>query len=46
MGGGSLVQAALDNRWLAERGVPSLQEQWVEMHYGKPNPQFNRKPLI
>ena len=29
------VQRALDNRWLAERGVPSLVQQWVELHYGR-----------
>jgi len=37
----ALVQRALDNRWLAERGVPGLKQQWVELHYGKQNPQFN-----
>jgi len=31
-GGTSIVQRALDNRWLAERGVPNLKDQWVEMH--------------
>jgi hypothetical protein len=41
MAGTSIVQRALDNRWLAERGVPSLQQQWVQMHYGKQNPKFN-----
>jgi hypothetical protein len=41
MAGTSIVQRALDKGWLAERGVPSLKQQWVEMHYGKPNPQFN-----
>src|SRR5512138_1786471 len=35
MAGTSIVQRALDNRWLSERGVPSLKEQWVEMHYGR-----------
>jgi RNA-directed DNA polymerase len=42
MAGTSLVQRALDNRWLAERGVPSLVEQWVQLHYGRrntPNPE-------
>ena len=39
--GTSIVQRALDNRWLAERGVPNLTQQWVEMHYGKQNPKFN-----
>ena len=33
----SIVQRALDNRWLAERGVPSLVQQWVGMHYGRRN---------
>ena len=41
MAGTSIVQRALDNRWLAERGVPNLTQQWVEMHYGKQNPKFN-----
>jgi len=41
MAGTSIVQRALDNRWLAERGVPSLVQQWVQMHYGKRNEQFN-----
>jgi RNA-directed DNA polymerase len=41
MAGTSIVQRALDNRWLAERGVPNLKDQWVEMHYGQRNRQFN-----
>ncbi len=41
MAGTSIVQRALDNRWLAERGVPSLVQQWVQLHYGKRNEQFN-----
>ena len=42
MAGTSIVQRALDNRWLAERGVPSLVQQWVQLHYGQagtPNPE-------
>jgi RNA-directed DNA polymerase len=39
MAGTSIVQEALDNRWLKERGVPSLTEQWVQLHYGQRNPQ-------
>lgn len=39
MAGTSIVQRALDNRWLSERGLPSLKEQWVEMHYGQRNRQ-------
>ena len=42
MAGTSIVQRALDNRWLAERGVPSLVQQWVQLHYGgrkSPNPE-------
>ena len=41
MAGTSLVQRALDNRWLTERGVPSLRQQWIEMHYGKQNEHFD-----
>jgi len=41
MAGTSIVQRALDNGWLAERGVPSLKDQWVEMHYGQRNRLFN-----
>jgi hypothetical protein len=26
---------------LTERGVPSIRQQWIEMHYGKQNEQFN-----
>jgi len=42
MAGTSIVQRALDNRWLSERGVPSLKQQWVTLHYGPgkvPNPE-------
>jgi hypothetical protein len=31
----------VDNRWLEERGVPHITQQWVELHYGKQNKQFN-----
>ena len=41
MAGTSIVQRALDNGWLAERGVPNLKDQWVEMHYGQRNRKFN-----
>ena len=41
MAGTSIVQRALDNSWLAEQGVPSIRQQWIEMHYGKRNEQFN-----
>ena len=41
MAGTSIVQRALDNRWLSERGVPSLKDQWVQMHYGEQNQQCN-----
>jgi RNA-directed DNA polymerase len=37
MAGTSIVQRALNNRWLTERGVPSLKDQWVEMNYGQRN---------
>ena len=35
MAGTEIVQRALDNRWLAERGVPCIKDQWVDMHYGR-----------
>jgi hypothetical protein len=35
MDGTRVVKRALDNRWLTERGVPSLRQQSIEMHYGK-----------
>jgi RNA-directed DNA polymerase len=41
MAGTSIVQRALDNRWLAEQGVPNMKQQWIDMHYGKQNPKFN-----
>jgi len=41
MAGTSIVQRALDNHWLKERGVPSLRQQWIALHYGKVNPKFN-----
>jgi RNA-directed DNA polymerase len=41
MAGTGIVQRALDNRWLAERGVPSIRQQWIDMHYGRLNPKFN-----
>ncbi len=34
MAGTSIVQRALDNRSLEERGVPSLVKQWVQLHHG------------
>ncbi len=41
MAGTSIVQRALANRWLSERGVPGLKEQGVDMHYAKRNEQFD-----
>ena len=37
MAGMSIVQRALNILWLAERGVPNLKEQWVQLHYGRQN---------
>ena len=42
----SIVQRALDNRWLAERGVPNIRQQWIEMHCGKGTPSSIPLPLI
>jgi hypothetical protein len=41
MAGTSIAQRALDNHWLKERGVPSLRQQWIALHYGTVNPKFN-----
>jgi hypothetical protein len=41
MPGTSIVQRALNNRCLTERGVPSLSQQWIAMHCGQQNQQFN-----
>jgi hypothetical protein len=41
MAGTSIVQRALDTRWLKERGVPNIRQQWIEMHYGRRNQKFN-----
>jgi hypothetical protein len=29
----SLVKRAMNNQWLAEQGVPSLENQWVSIRY-------------
>jgi len=42
MAGTSIVQRALDNRWLRERAVPSIRQQWIELHYGQRNDQSNQ----
>ena len=34
MSGNSLVQRALNNRWLKEQGVPELRSIWIGLHYG------------
>ena len=34
MSGNSLVQRALNNRWLKEQGVPELRPIWIKLHYG------------
>jgi RNA-directed DNA polymerase len=41
MSGNGIVQRALNNHWLAEQGVPNLRQQWIELHYGKRNPNWN-----
>lgn len=38
---GSSVQRALNNAWLREQGVPDLKAQWIELHYGKRNPNWD-----
>jgi RNA-directed DNA polymerase len=34
MSSNSLVQAALNNQWLKEQGVPELRYIWIKLHYG------------
>ena len=34
MSSNSLVQRALNNRWLNEQGVPELRPIWIKLHYG------------
>jgi hypothetical protein len=41
MSGNGIVQRALNNAWLREQGVPDLKAQWIELHYGRQNPQWN-----
>jgi RNA-directed DNA polymerase len=45
MAGTSIVQRALDNRWLQEQGVPNIRQQWIDMHYGQKNLKFNPAAL-
>lgn len=35
MSSNSIVQAALNNAWLHEQGVPDLRAKWIAMHYGR-----------
>ena len=37
----SLVKRAMNNKWLAEQGVPSLEKQWVSIRY--PDGPRNKK---
>lgn len=34
MSGNSMVQRALNNRWLEEQGVPNLRTLWIRLHFG------------
>lgn len=36
-----VIRGDPEDVWLAERGVPNLKQQWVQLHYGKQNPKFN-----
>ena len=46
LAGTSTIQRALDNQWLAEQGVPSIRQHWIEMHYGQQNEKFNPQAVI
>ena len=41
MAGTGIVQRALNNSWLAEQGVPSIRQRWIDLHYGRVNDKFN-----
>ena len=32
---------ALNNAWLREQGVPDLKAQWIQLHYGRRNPNWD-----
>ncbi len=34
MSANSIVQRALNNRWLHEQGVPDMRTLWIVLHYG------------
>jgi len=34
MSSNSIVQIALNNRWLEPQGVPDLRAIWIRLHYG------------
>ncbi len=33
--GTSIVQRALNKRWLYEQGLPDMRSLWIELHYGQ-----------
>lgn len=35
MSANSIVQRALNNRWLHEQGVPDMRTLWITLHYGR-----------
>ena len=41
LSGNGIVQRALNNAWLREQGVPDLKQQWIDLHYGRRNPDWN-----
>ncbi len=34
MSANSIVQRALNNRWLHQQGVPDMRTLWIVLHYG------------
>jgi RNA-directed DNA polymerase len=41
MSGNGIVQRALHNFWLEQQGVPNLRQRWIDLHYGKQNPNWD-----
>jgi RNA-directed DNA polymerase len=41
MSGNGIVQRAMHNFWLEQQGVPNLRQRWIDLHYGKQNPNWD-----
>jgi RNA-directed DNA polymerase len=39
--GHRIVQRAMHNFWLEQQGVPNLRQRWIDLHYGRLNPNWD-----